>query len=65
VSIAGPEIGIGFIFAGGRKLRMPRNLGPCSDGGEYMAALTDAEVEDVKFLRLPEAQAKDLAEEAP
>jgi len=59
----------GFMFAGGRKLRLPRNLGPYSNDGGYMAALTDTEAEDMKFLQLPEARMyadfdEDLAEEA-
>jgi aminoglycoside phosphotransferase (APT) family kinase protein len=58
-----------FMFAGGRKLRLPRNLGPYSDDAGYMAALTGAEVEDMKFLQSPDAQThddfdEDLAEEA-
>lgn len=67
--VIGPVV-TSFMFAGGRKLRLPRNLGPYSDDGEYTAALMDAEVEDAKFLQLPEARTcagfdEDLAEDAP
>jgi hypothetical protein len=59
-----------FMFAGGRNLRLPRNLGPYSDDAGHMAAFTRAEVEDMKFLRSPEAQThgdfdEDVAPEAP
>ena len=67
--VIGPIV-TSFMFAGGRKLRLPRNLGPYSDDGEYMAAFMDAEVEDAKFLQLPQARMyagfdEDLAEDAP
>jgi len=67
--VIGPIV-TAFMFAGGRKLRLLRNLGPYSDDGEYMAALTDAEVEDMKFLQSPEARAyddfdEDVAKDAP
>jgi aminoglycoside phosphotransferase len=67
--VIGPVV-TAFMFAGGRKLRLPRNLGPYPDDAEYMAALTGAEVEDMKFLQLPDARThddfdEDLAEEAP
>ena len=66
--VIGPIV-TAFMFAGGRKLRLPRNLGPYSNDAEYMAALADAEAEDIKFLQSPEARThddfdEDLAEEA-
>ena len=67
--VIGPIVN-GFMFAGGRKLRLQRNLGPYSDDAEYMATLADAEAEDMKFLQLPEARThddfdEDVAEDAP
>jgi aminoglycoside phosphotransferase len=67
--VIGPTVTT-FMFAGGRKLRLPRNLGPYSDDAEYMAALADAEAEDIQFLQSPGARTyddfdEDLAEEAP
>ena len=44
-----------FMFAGGRKIRLPRNLGPYSNDAEYMAALADSEREDMKLLLSPDA----------
>ena len=66
--VIGPIV-TAFMFAGGRKLCLPRNLGPYTNDGEYMVALTDAEVEDMKFLQSPEARThpdfdEDLVEEA-
>jgi aminoglycoside phosphotransferase len=66
--VIGPTV-TAFMFAGGRKLRLPRNLGPYSNDAEYTAALADAEAEDIRFLQSPEARAyddfdEDLAEEA-
>ena len=48
-----------FMFAGGRKLRFPGNLGPYSDDVGYMIVLADVEVEDIKFLQFPEARTHD------
>ena len=67
--VIGPTV-TAFMFAGGRKLRLPRNLGPYPNDAEYMAALADAEAEDMKFLQSPEAQThadfdEDVAEDAP
>jgi len=67
--VIGPIV-TAFMFAGGRKIQLPRNLGPYSNDGDYMAALADAEVEYMKFLQTPEARTypdfdEDLAEEAP
>ena len=56
--VIGPTV-TDFMFAGGRKLRLPRNLGPYPNDAEYTAALADAETEDVKFLQSPEARARD------
>ena len=56
--VIGPIV-TAFMFAGGRKLRLPRNLGPYSDDAEYTTALTDAEAEDMKFLQSPEARTYD------
>ena len=67
--VIGPIV-TAFMFAGGRKLRLPRNLGPYANDAEYMAALSNAEVEDIEFLQSPEARTlddfdEDLAEDAP
>lgn len=56
--IIGPIV-TAFMFGGGRKLRLLRNLGPYSNDVAYTAALTDAEVEDAKFLQSPEARVYD------
>ena len=58
-----------YMFAGGRKLRVLRDLGPYSDDAEYVAALAAAEVEDMKLLQSPDAHSysdfdEDLAEDA-
>ena len=58
-----------YMFAGGRKLRVPRDLGPYSNDAEYIAALAASEVEDMKLLQLSDARLhsdfdKDLAEDA-
>ena len=47
--VIGPIV-IALMFVGGRKPRLSRNLGPYSDDGEYVTALTNVEVEDAKFL---------------
>ena len=44
-----------FMFAGGRKLRIPRDLGPYPDDAEYISALATAELEDMKLLQSPDA----------
>jgi len=67
--VIGPIV-TAFMFAGGRKLRLPRNLGPYPDDAEYMGALTYAEVEDMKYLQSPDTRAhddfdEDVAKEAP
>lgn len=38
-----------YMFVGGRKLRVSRNLGPYSDDAEYMAALISTELEEMKL----------------
>ena len=58
-----------YMFAGGRKLRVPRDLGPYSNDTEYIAALAASEMEEMKLLLSPDAHLhsdfdKDLAEEA-
>ena len=58
-----------YMFAGGRKLRVPRDLGPYSNDAEYIAALAATELEDMKLLQLPDAHSysdfdEDLAEDA-
>jgi hypothetical protein len=57
------------MFVMGRKLRVPRDLGPYSDDAEYIAALVASEQEDMKLLLLPDAHLhsdfdKDLAKDA-
>jgi len=44
-----------YMFVGGRKLRVPRDLGPYPDDAEYIAALAASELEDMKLLQLPGA----------
>lgn len=58
-----------YMFAGGRKLRVSRNLGPYSNDAEYIAALTAAETEEMKLLLSADAHLhddfdEDLAEDA-
>ena len=58
-----------YMFAGGRKLRVARDLGPYSNDAEYIAALTASELEDMKLLLSPDARLhsdfdEDLADEA-
>lgn len=58
-----------YMFAGGRKLRASRNLGPYSNDAEYVAALAAAEMEDMKQLLSADAHSyadfdEDLAEDA-
>ena len=58
-----------YMFAGGRKLRVPRDLGPYSNDAEYIAALAASELEDMKLLLSPDARLhsdfdEDLAEDA-
>ena len=48
-----------YMFAGGRKLRVPRNLGPYSDDAEYIAALTATEREEMKLLLSADARLQD------
>ena len=45
-----------FMFAGGRKLRIRRDLGPYSNDAKYITALTHAELDDMKLLQSPDAQ---------
>ena len=58
-----------YMFVGGRKLRVPRNLGPYTNDAEYMAAMADSEREDMKLLLSADAHSlhdfdEDLAEDA-
>jgi hypothetical protein len=58
-----------YMFVGGRKLCVPRDLGPYSNDAEYIAALAAPEREDMKLLLSPDAHLhsnfdKDLAEDA-
>ena len=58
-----------YMFAGGRKLRLPRDLGPYSNDAEYIAALSATELEDMKLLQSSDAHScsdfdEDLAEDA-
>lgn len=58
-----------YMFAGGRKLRVPRNLGPYSNDAEYIDALAASELEDMKLLLSADADShsdfdEDLAEDA-
>ena len=67
--ITGPAVTM-FMFAGGRKLRLPRNLGPHSNDAVYTAALADAEGEGIGILQSPEVRThedldEDVAEDAP
>ena len=67
--VIGPIV-TAYMFAGGRKLRLPKCLGPYSNDAEYVSALADAEAEDIRFLQSPEARTHDdfdtdLADEAP
>ena len=67
--VIGPTV-TAFMFAGGRKLRLPRNLGPYLNDAVYMAALANAEAEDMRFLQSPEARTyadfdEDVAGDAP
>jgi len=56
-----------YMFAGGRKLRVPRNLGPYSNDAQYIAALAAVELGEVKLLQSAESRShgdfdEDLAE---
>lgn len=58
-----------YMFAGGRKLRVSRDLGPFSNDAEYIAALAATEIEDMKLLLSADAHSyadfdEDLAEDA-
>lgn len=58
-----------YMFAGGRKLRVPRNLGPYPNDSEYITALIASEQEDMKLLLSADAHShqdfdEDLAEDA-
>ena len=58
-----------YMFVGGRKLRVPRDLGPYPDDAEYIAALTATELEEMKLLQSAGARSRDdfdedLAEDA-
>ncbi|KAF8344493.1 phosphotransferase enzyme family-domain-containing protein [Amanita rubescens] len=58
-----------YMFAGGRKLRVPRDLGPYSNDAEYIASLAASELEDMKLLLSPDSRLysdfdEDLAEDA-
>jgi hypothetical protein len=68
-SIIGPVVTT-FMFAGGRKLRLPRNLGPYSNDAECTAVPADTEGEGIRPLRSPEARMhegldEDVVEDAP
>jgi hypothetical protein len=47
------------MFVGGRKLRLPRNLGPYSNDAEYVYALVASELEDMKLLLSADAHSLD------
>lgn len=58
-----------YMFAGGRKLRVSRDLGPYSDDAAYISALAATTIEDMKLLLSVDAHSysdfdEDLAEEA-
>lgn len=58
-----------YMFAGGRKLRLLRDLGPYSDDAEYIAALISTEREDMELLQSADAHLhgdfdEDMAESA-
>ena len=58
-----------YMFAGGRKLRVPRDLGPYSNDAEYIVALVATELEDMKLLQSLDAHShadfdEDIAEDA-
>ena len=53
--VLGPIVTI-YLFEGGRKIRLPRNLGPYSNDEEYMTALADSEREDMKLLLSADAR---------
>ena len=58
-----------YMFSGGRKLRVSRNLGPYSNDAEYIAALAATELEDMKLLQSADANSygdfdEDLADDA-
>jgi hypothetical protein len=66
--VLGPIVAM-YLFEGGRKIRLPRNLGPYSNDEEYITALVDSEREDMKYLLSVDAPSlpdfdKDLAEDA-
>ena len=66
--VLGPIV-TSYMFAGGRKLRVSRDLGPYSNDAEYIAALAAAELEEMKLLQSAEALSysdfdEDLAEDA-
>ena len=67
--VVGPTV-TAFLFAGGCKPHLPRNLGPYLNDAEYMAALAGAEAEVAKYLQSPEARThndfdEDVAEDTP
>jgi aminoglycoside phosphotransferase (APT) family kinase protein len=66
--VLGPIV-TAYMFAGGRKLRVSRNLGPYGNDAEYITALTATELEEIKLLQSAEPHShgdfdEDLAEEA-
>ena len=66
--VLGPIV-IPYMFAGGRKLRVSRNLGPYSNDAEYMTALAASGSEEMKLLLSADAHLhddfdEDLAEDA-
>ena len=58
-----------FFFVGGRRLKVQRNRGPYLNDHDYMLALTQVELEDMKLLQESTEDAADydkyLAEDAP
>ena len=54
--VLGPIV-TSYMFAGRRKLRVPRNLGPYPNDAEYIiAALAATEVEEMKLLQSADAR---------
>ena len=45
-----------YMFGGGRKLRVLRDLGPYSNDAEYISALLASELEEMKLLLTPDAR---------
>ncbi|RPA96361.1 hypothetical protein L873DRAFT_1694551 [Choiromyces venosus 120613-1] len=66
--VIGPLV-TAFFFVGGRRLKVRRDRGPYLNDHDYMLALTQVELEDMKLLQESTEDAadydKDLAEDAP